>query len=403
MKILYIAFACNPYVGSEAFCGWSWPLAMRKYCDVYVITRKENKTGIEKYINEHKITDIKFFYYDIPDILNIYYKSGKMYMPYSVVWQSTSFHFIKKLHEKYQFDYIHQVTLGDFRLINPAWKLNSKFIFGPVGGAQLTPKSLKKYIGTDNKSEKRREWINRSLRSYPSYRKALNQMHLIFAANPETQQYLQNCIERPDRCRLLTENGVNSEQIHALLEKESHNKAVLLWAGRMIKRKGLNFLLDVLPLVKTEKPYKLMLVGEGPEKSNLEEQANALGIGENVEFVGRVSYEEMQKLYLSSDIFVFPSLRETTGTVLFEAMVNGLPVVTFNQNGAALLINEDCGFKIDIHQSIEKIKIDYADALKKLIDEPKECRRMGKNAYFRIINNYTWTKKCEAFFENYMR
>ena len=54
MKILYIAFACNPYVGSEAFCGWSWPLAMRKYCEVYVVTRKENKAGIEKYLDEHK-------------------------------------------------------------------------------------------------------------------------------------------------------------------------------------------------------------------------------------------------------------------------------------------------------------------------------------------------------------
>ena len=120
MRILYIAFACNPYVGSEAFCGWSWPLAMRKYCEVYVVTRKENRIGIEKYLGEHKINDINFFYYDIPDAINIYYKSGKMYMPYSVLWQNTSFRFIKKLHEKYQFEYIHQVTLGDFRIVNPA-------------------------------------------------------------------------------------------------------------------------------------------------------------------------------------------------------------------------------------------------------------------------------------------
>lgn len=402
MKILYIAFACNPYVGSEAFCGWSWPLAMRKYCDVFVVTRKENKLGIEKYLSEHKISDIKFFYYDIPDAFNIYYKSGKMYMPYSVIWQNASFGFIKKLHEKYNFDYIHQVTLGDFRLINPAWKLKCKFIFGPVGGAQLTPKSLKMYINADDKSEQKRERINKIIKSLPSYRKALNHSYLILAANPETQEYLQKCIKDSGKCSLLTENGVNADQIHGIPEKVDHDKVVLLWSGRMIKRKGLNFLLEVLQLVKTEKSYILKLVGGGPEKSNLEKQASELKLKEKIEFVGKVSYEEMQHLYSSSDVFVFPSLRETTGTVLFEAMVNGLPVVTFNQNGAALLVDSNCGIKVDVINDLSKVKHDFANALCKIIDDSKLRSNMGWNARLRIIENYTWEQKCKRFCDEYL-
>lgn len=402
MKILYIAFACNPYVGSEAFCGWSWPLAMRKYCDVYVVTRKENRTGIEKYINEHKITDIKFFYYDIPDILNIYYKSGKMYMPYSVVWQNTSFNFIKRLHEKYNFDYIHQVTLGDFRLINPAWKLKSKFIFGPVGGAQTTPKTLQPYIGADNKSEVEREWINKMIKSWPLYRRVLNQIYLIFAANPETQAYLRECINEPEKCKLLTENGVNTDQICAPPEKEDNDKVILLWSGRMIRRKGLSFLLDVLQLVKTKKPYILKLVGDGPEICHLKKQASELGLKDRIEFVGKVSYEEMQHLYSSSDVFVFPSLRETTGTVLFEAMVNSLPIVTFDQNGAALLVDNNCGIKVNVIDDLSKIKNNFAIALCKVIDDPKLRSSMGHNARLRIIENYTWEQKCKRFYDEYL-
>ena len=402
MRILYIAFACNPYVGSEAFCGWSWPLAMRKYCEVYVVTRKENKAGIEKYLGEHKINDIKFFYYDIPDMFNIYYKSGKMYMPYSVLWQNTSFSFIKKMHEKYNFDYIHQVTLGDFRLINPAWKLNSKFIFGPVGGAQLTPKSLRSYIGSVDKSEDRREWINKMTEFWPLYRRALNRMYLIFAANPETQIYLQGCIDEPEKCRLLTENGVNADQIYDIPEKVNNDKVVLLWSGRMIKRKGLSFLLDVLRSVKTEKPYILKLVGEGPEICNLEKQASRLGLREKIEFIGKVPYEEMQRLYASSDVFVFPSLRETTGTVLFEAMANGLPIVTFNQNGAALLIDNNCGIKVNVTSDLSKIKQDFENALCKIIDDYKLRSAMGRNARQRIIENYTWDQKCKQFYDKYL-
>lgn len=402
MKILYIAFACNPYVGSEAFCGWSWPLAMRKYCDVYVVTRKENRTGIEKYINEHKITDIKFFYYDIPDILNIYYKSGKMYMPYSVVWQNTSFNFIKRLHEKYNFDYIHQVTLGDFRLINPAWKLKSKFIFGPVGGAQTTPKTLQPYIGADNKSEVEREWINKMIKSWPLYRRVLNQIYLIFAANPETQAYLRECINEPEKCKLLTENGVNTDQICAPPEKEDNDKVILLWSGRMIRRKGLSFLLDVLQLVKTKKPYILKLVGDGPEICHLKKQASELGLKDRIEFVGKVSYEEMQHLYSSSDVFVFPSLRETTGTVLFEAMVNSLPIVTFDQNGAALLVDNNCGIKVNVIDDLSKIKNNFAIALCKVIDDPKLRSSMGHNARLKIIENYTWEQKCKRLYDEYL-
>ena len=402
MKILYIAFACNPYVGSEAFCGWSWPLAMRKYCDVYVITRKENKIGIEKYINEHGITDIKLFYYDIPDIINIYYKSGKMYMPYSVVWQNTSFNFIKRLHEKYNFDYIHQVTLGDFRLINPAWKLKSKFIFGPVGGAQTTPKTLQPYIGADDKSEVKREWINKMIKSWPLYRRALNQIYLIFAANPETQAYLRECINEPEKCKLLTENGVNTDQICEPPEKEDNDKVILLWSGRMIRRKGLSFLLDVLQLVKTKKPYILKLVGDGPEICHLKKQASELGLKDRIEFVGKVSYEEMQHLYSSSDVFVFPSLRETTGTVLFEAMVNSLPIVTFDQNGAALLVDNNCGIKVNVIDDLTKIKNNFAIALCKVIDDPELRSSMGHNARLRIIENYTWEQKCKRFYDEYL-
>lgn len=403
MKILYIAFACNPYVGSEAFCGWSWPLAMRKYCEVYVVTRKENKTGIEKYLDEYRIDDIKFFYYDIPDVLNIYYKSGKMYMPYSVLWQNTSFRLIKKLHEKYNFDYIHQVTLGDFRLVNPAWKLKSKFIFGPVGGAQFTPKSLKSYIGNDDKSENRREWINKMIKAWPLYRKALNRTYLILAANPETQTYLQECVDEPGKCKLLTENGVNVDLIHGIPEKLDHDKVVLLWSGRMIKRKGLSFLIDIIKQIDTDTPFVLKLVGDGPEKEKLVEKVRESGLNNKVEFVGLVSYTEMQKLYKFSDIFVFPSLRETTGTVLFEAMVNGLPIVTFDQNGAALLVTDSCGLKVNIHQTVCDIKMDFADKLRILIDNPAKRSEMGKNAYMHVVENYTWAAKCKTFYENYLR
>ena len=58
MKILYIAFECNPYRGSECAIGWSWPFFMRKYHEVYVLTRKEHKSDIEKYVNTEQLNEL---------------------------------------------------------------------------------------------------------------------------------------------------------------------------------------------------------------------------------------------------------------------------------------------------------------------------------------------------------
>lgn len=403
MKILYIAFACNPYIGSEAQCGWAWPVTMRKYADVSVVTRRGNKSDIEKYMREHQITDIQVYYHDIPDVINPYYKTGNLYIPYYFLWQKTSFKFIRELHKKNRYEYIHHVTLGDFRLISPAWKLNTRFIFGPVGGAQLTPESLRSYTLADQKTERKREWINRITISMYQYKKAINHAWLVLAANGETQKYLQKIMKRPYQCRLLTENGVTQEQIHEYPMRTNGDAVVLLWAGRMINRKGLGLLLDVLNLVKTQNNYRLKLVGDGPEKEKLINQSKRLGIDKKIDFVGAVSYNEMQKLYLTSDIFIFPSLRETTGTVLFEAMASGLPIVTFDQNGAALLVTDTCGYKVNIHQSADGIKKEFADKISRLIDSPQKRKEMGKNAYLRVMENYTWTVKCGNFFENYMR
>ena len=110
----------------------------------------------------------------------------------------------------------------------------------------------------------------------------------------------------------------------------------------------------------------------------------------------------MQKLYKTSDIFVFPSLRETTGTVLFEAMVNGLPIVTFNQNGAALLVDETCGFRIDVNSDLRVIKSKFASAIQQLIENQSLKEELGLNAYKRVIEDYTWENKCKKFYFNFL-
>lgn len=403
MKILYIAFACDPYAGSEAQCGWAWPNSMRKYANVSVLTRKQNKTNIEKYMYDHNINNIKVYYYDVPDAINVYYKSGKFYSAYYAAWQKTSYKFIRGLNEREKFDYIHQITLGDFRLISPSYKLDVKFIFGPVGGAQLTPESLSVYANEDLKTEKVREKINEFIGNWPPYRKAINKAHLVFAANRETQNYLDKVLKRRKKSLLLTENGIDVEKVPKIEAKKERQYVSLMWAGRMVPRKGLKFLIDVMKEVKTKIPYKIMLVGEGPEKNDLEQYVLEAGLEDKIIFKGKIPYTQMKEMYLNSDIFVFPSLRETTGTVLFEAMAYALPVITFEQNGADLLIDDTCGRKINIKSPISEIKANFATAIEELVEHAELRNVLGDNARKRIIDDYLWEAKCRNFYELYIK
>lgn len=404
MKILYSAFACNPYEGSESYCGWSWPFTMRNYNEVYVITRIEGKKAIERYFAEHEITNIKIYYCEVKFRKYIDISKGFGQMLYYMLWLQEAYQLAKKLQNEIGFDYIHHITFGDFRFIGKIWKLSPKFIFGPVGGAQTTPDIFKIYVKGNQKEEKIREWVNKITVCRPAYRKGLNHAEAVFAANQETKNYLQKYMKNPEKCMLMTENGVSESLVKEKLslKKEDCEKVILIWSGRMIYRKGLEFLVEAISEMETDVPYEVWLFGDGPEKGKLKRLIQEKGLSSHVLLKGRVSYEQMQKVYQQGTIFVFPSLRETTGTVLFEAMLNKLPIISFRQNGIQMLADENSACLIEVnHTTLEKARTDFAQAMKQLIENPDLCRKMGEYAQKLLLENYTWEQKINQFLCRY--
>lgn len=397
MKFLYIAFECDPYRGSEAYCGWSWVRVMAQQHEIHVITRPENKKNIERYIEENHITNLHVNYCYVPAVKYLTLGKGYHFMLYFKLWTNAVYPIAKQLHQKEHFDYIHQVTLGDFRFIGKCWKLDSKFVFGPVGGGQVTPKVFKKYTRGHWKNEKIRECINKLTVLNPSYRKAINSAYRIYSANEETKAVIDKVLYDKSKNILLTENGVSEELLKKLESKKlrEKDKVIILWSGRIVYRKGLLFLLEVLTKVHAEKPYELWLFGTGSEIAVLQKFVIDNKQENVVKFKGKVTYEEMQRSYQSADIFVFPSLRETTGTVLFEAMVNKLAIIMFNQNGGKLLLQDNCGVLVDIDKSLEEIQADFADKLTRLIDDFDWRVELTDNAMKKLKEQFVWESKVK--------
>lgn len=195
----------------------------------------------------------------------------------------------------------------------------------------------------------------------------------------------------------VTEVAVDIDEIKDTCDETNRNdECVFLVAGRMIYRKGLDFLFDALTRIPQETRYQVRVVGDGPELKHLRKRCkDDQNLSEHVHCMGSIPYMEMEKEYASADVFIMPSIRETTGTVLLEAMSKGIPVITIKKFGGATVFDENTGWLYE-----GKSKEEYIENLKKAVLEcitnPDEVTRRGKNAR-KKAEKYTWQEKNKKY------
>ncbi|MGH7429156.1 MAG: glycosyltransferase family 4 protein [Candidatus Methylomirabilaceae bacterium] len=121
----------------------------------------------------------------------------------------------------------------------------------------------------------------------------------------------------------------------------SEDDVILLYVGRLAKEKNLELLLRATRAAVHDAPHvSLALVGEGDEEGWLRQQADRLGLSARVRFVGAVPHQAVGDWYRAADLFVFPSVSETQGLVVLEAMAHGLPVLAIRSIGTSDFVED---------------------------------------------------------------
>ena len=143
-------------------------------------------------------------------------------------------------------------------------------------------------------------------------------------------------------------NGIDIEQFSeaATLRQGMRSKLgiketemVLVFVGRLLTSKGLVYLLKSMPIIlQNASNVKLVMVGDGADRPQLEQLTRELNLQNNVIFTGMVPNEAVPGYLAAADIFVFPSLSEGFGIVVVEAMASGLPLVSTNVHGLPEII-----------------------------------------------------------------
>ena len=165
----------------------------------------------------------------------------------------------------------------------------------------------------------------------------------------------------------------------------------LISVGRLVRRKGYDFLLDV----ELELPeVKLFIVGDGPEKENLERKIDELQLQDRVVLLGNIS-EEIKFRYLSnSDVYVLSSVHEGFGIVLQEAMQVGLPIVSTDFGGQVDLVkDEENAFLVKYGN-----KTMMVNAIRKLITD-KRTAEMMRMKNLEKIKEYKSENIAEKYLE----
>lgn len=401
MNYLISAYSINPYKGSEDAVGWNWLVQIHKHSDkykdkIYVVTRAYNAEGTLDGIKKYNMKNVELVLVDTYKFINDFrIKYPFFHHAYYMLWQSLAYKWAKN--SKIKFDVIHHVTMGDFRITGKMYKFKDAYtIFGPVGGGQVTPDSLKCY--ESNKSyEKFRQIINDATIYLPGYGRKIKKFNSVYTINDETAKIMEKASKR--KINLLFETGILPDFKNLPKVNHAPSKATkIIFVGRLIEKKGLIFLLDIIKLIPDNLDYTLEIYGDGPLKDKISKTISNYGLNEKVFLKGSVPYEKIASVYKNADIFVLPSLRETGGNVLVEAMAYRLPICALDMSFSHQLNKNSCGLFANTNQSKEEIIKEFANNIITLINNPELRRELGENGYNYANEELTWDKKFETVY-----
>jgi glycosyltransferase involved in cell wall biosynthesis len=196
----------------------------------------------------------------------------------------------------------------------------------------------------------------------------------------------------------------SSKEAKAVREKLGLGEdPVIIWVGRIVKQKGLRYMLDAMPsIIEKEHDAKLVIVGWGNGLNALKQQAVKLGIEKSVLFPGPMVGDQLVAAYQAADVFVLPSLWEVLSIAALEAMACGKPMVVSNAGGNPELVDEGKnGFVVPKRDSKA-----LAEAVAKVLSDEKLRGKMSEASRLKAEKEFDWeliTDKTLALYKTLVK
>jgi glycosyltransferase involved in cell wall biosynthesis len=409
IKILLSAYQCGPGMGSVSNLGWQWysRLAHNQTLAVTLVTHIRNRPALEQNGVKEGVIYIDTEWFAAP-----LYKFASRLFPKSqhsafllasLDYYVYDYQVLKQLKSRSsEWDLIHIPTPVSPKAASRLYKLGLPVILGPWNGGIDKPKNFPEIMRQDAM------WL------YP-LRKLGGTINWLLGGTKYAAKILVanrttlNSIPAAHRhkCEILLENAVDLDifipSVYPPFPSLKNNISLkLIYVGRLVPFKGLSMLLQAMAEVKTALPIKLAILGDGPMREEWQQLAIKLGIEKQIDWFGAVDSECIAQQLSQAHVFCLPSVRESGGAVLLEAMACSRPVLAIAFGGPADLVDEEVGYAIpaDGQQVVinELVKNFYS-----LFQQPEKWQRRGENGRKRAVELYTWPAKIEQAINIYQQ
>ncbi len=393
LSVLAIAPYCDGLDVGEAWCAHQWVHNLSKKADVTLLTlRRRGRVPASA-----QLPDVEVVEWEEQLFFEKFSRLSSMLKPSYVSFYRNARQWIgDALRQGRCFDIGHQFTPIALRYPSPLAQFSIPYVLGPQGGSLETPTGFAEECRSAAWYTRLRGLDRWRLRHDKILQKSYASASLILGVAPYVEDLLGGLAHKFE---VISELGIDSLAPENP-SSDDKNRINLVHIGRGVRTKGLRDAVRALAELPEDISAHLDVAGAGEEMSICQKEAEQLGVAANITFHGQISRSAVEDLYRKADAFLFPSFREPSGSVVFEAMRNGLPVITTNRGGPGYVVNEECGITVPAITP-EQLATDLAKAITLLAKDPGQRNKLARGARTRIAKIGLWENKIEQLISYY--
>jgi glycosyltransferase involved in cell wall biosynthesis len=192
-------------------------------------------------------------------------------------------------------------------------------------------------------------------------------------------------------------NGIDIARFQKVGQKKKHQEVRFSFIGHLGRHKGVQTIIEALLHIKAKERVKLNIVGEGGQRSELEEIVQKAGVNKSVKFWGKVDNNRIEKVYAKTDVLILPSIwPENQPVTITEAMACSLPVIAARMGGIPELVEDGkTGYLFEARNPK-----DLALKMSAFLADPSKIVEFGDNG-FKKIAEYTFENQVDDIIQIY--
>ncbi len=395
MRVLLIAPDFDRAVPGESWSTFKWVQGISDRCQATILTThvrgwsaSSSGVGASEIVNwerEPLRGKLARFGYELkPYYLRFYWQARR--------WIR------RELRSGRSFDLIHQVSPLALRYPSPAAGLGLTYLTGPHAGSLPTPEGFQSEYSDGQWYRKLRGVDRWRIRNDPWLRASFSGAACVIGVAPYVGEVLRPAALR--RFDVMAETGPDVLVTTPKRQPADGQPLRLLFVGRVIRTKGVIDAIRAVALAARKANISFDVVGTGDTVEACVAEAARLGVSHLVTFHGRLPRTEVNEWYRKSDVLLFPSFREPSGNVVFEALGFALPIITATTGGPGYVVTSDCGITVN-PETPDQYARDLAEAIVRLASDRPLVTSMSAAALRRVDEVASWDRRFDRLMTIY--